>query len=115
MSFEAHSHPQPQLSTQVKRVPFVHCMLSHSVVSDSATPWTVAHQAPLSMEFSRHEYWNGLPFPFSGDFPNPGMEPASLLSPASAGGFFTTSAAWEAPKNYHVIQQSHLWVYIPKN
>ena len=41
----AHSHPQPQLSTQVKRVPFVHCMLSHSVVSNSATPWTVAHQA----------------------------------------------------------------------
>ena len=38
--------------------------VSHSVVSDSATPWTIAHQAPLSMGFSRHEYQSGLPFPF---------------------------------------------------
>ena len=58
------------------------------------TPWTTAHQTPLAMEFSRQEYWNGLPFPFSGDFPNPGMEPESLLSPAAAGGFFTTSATY---------------------
>ena len=42
-----------------------------AVVSDSATPQTVASQAPLSMEFSRQEYWSGLPFPFSGDLPNP--------------------------------------------
>ena len=40
-----------------------------------ATPWTVAHQAPLSMEFSRQEYWSGLPFPFPGHIPNPGIEP----------------------------------------
>ena len=39
------------------------------------TPWTVAHQAPLSMGFSRHEYWSGLPFPSPGDLPNPGIEP----------------------------------------
>ena len=39
------------------------------------TPWTVARQAPLSMEFSRQEYWSGLPFPFPGDLPNPGIEP----------------------------------------
>ena len=39
------------------------------------TPWTVAHQAPLSMGFSRQEYWSGLPFPSPGDLPNPGMEP----------------------------------------
>ena len=45
------------------------------VVSDSAQPpWTVAHQAPLSMEFSRQEYWSGLPFPSPGDLPNPGIE-----------------------------------------
>ena len=43
-----------------------------------ATPWAVAHQAPLSMEFSRQEYWSGWPFPSPGDFPHPGMEPASL-------------------------------------
>ena len=41
------------------------------------TPWTVAHQAPLSMEFSRQEYWSGLPFASPGDLPDPGMEPAS--------------------------------------
>ena len=40
-----------------------------------ATPWTVAHQAPLSMGFSRHEYWSGLPFPSPGDLPDPGIEP----------------------------------------
>ena len=55
------------------------------------TPWTVAHQAPLSMGFSRKEYWRGLPFPPPGDLPNPGIEPWSLLSPQLAGGFFTTS------------------------
>ena len=51
-----------------------------------ATPWTVAHQAPLSMEFSRQEYWSGLPFPSAGPLPNPGIEPAS---PALTGRFFT--------------------------
>ena len=50
---------------------------------------TVAHQAPLSMGFSREEYWNGLPCPSLGDLPNPGIEPTSLMSPALAGGFFT--------------------------
>ena len=42
-----------------------------------ATLWTVAHQAPLSMEFSRQEYWSGLPFPSPGDLPDPGIEPGS--------------------------------------
>ena len=60
-----------------------------------ATLWTVAHQAPLSMKFSRQEYWSGLPFPPPGDLPDPGIEPASLISPALPGGFFTTSATWE--------------------
>ena len=50
------------------------------------TPWTVARQAPLSMGFSRHEDWSGLPFPSPGDLPNPGVEPASLVF---ADGFFT--------------------------
>ena len=60
------------------------------------TLWTGTHQAPLFMGFSRQEYWSGLPFPSSGDFPNPKIEPMSLTSPALAGGFFTTSATWEA-------------------
>ena len=64
---------------------------SHSVVSSSfANPKTVAHRAPLSMGFLRQEYWSGLPFPFPGDLPNPGIEPMSPGSPALAGRFFTT-------------------------
>ena len=70
--------------------------VSCSVVSDSVALGTVACQAPGSMEFSRHEYWNGLPFPPSGDFPKPGIEPAPLKSSALADMFFTTSANWEA-------------------
>ena len=67
------------------------CACAHSVISDSATPGTVTHQAPLSMEFSRQEYWSGLPFPTPGDLPDSGMKPMSLVSPALAGGFFTTA------------------------
>ena len=63
-------------------------MLSH--VHLFATQWTVAHQAPLSMGFSRQEYWSGLPFPPPGDLPNPGMEPMPPASPALVGKFLTT-------------------------
>ena len=58
-----------------------------SVMSDSVALWTAAHQAPLSLGFSRQEYWAGLPFPSPGDLPHPGIEP---VSPALAGIFFTT-------------------------
>ena len=54
------------------------------------TPWTVAHQAPLSMGFSRQEHWSGLPGPPPGDLPDLGIKPMSLMSPTLAGGFFTT-------------------------
>ena len=54
-----------------------------------ATPWTVAHQAPLSMKFSRQKYWCGLPFPPPGDLCNLGIKPASPVSPAFARRFFT--------------------------
>ena len=54
------------------------------VVSDSATPWTVAHQAPPSMGFSRQEYWSGLPFPSPGDLPDPGIKPRSPALQADA-------------------------------
>ena len=61
-----------------------------------ATPWTVIRKAPLSMGFSRQEYWRRLPCPSPGDLPNPGIEPTSLMSPALADGFFTTSPTWRA-------------------
>ena len=73
-------------------------------MADSATVWTVACQAPLSMEFSRQEYWSGLPCPSPRDLPGPGTEPISPTSPALAGGFFTTSATWEA----HIIKYTYL-------
>ena len=62
-------------------------------------PWTVAHQAPLSLGFSRQEYWSGLSFPPPGNLSNPGVEPASLASPALASGFFTSSTTQEAQKS----------------
>ena len=58
-----------------------------------ATLWTVAHQAPLSMGFSRQKYWSGLPFPSPMDLPNPGIEPMSL---ALSGRFFYHCATWKA-------------------
>ena len=79
------------------------CLLSASVlncfshVQLFATLWTVAHQARLSMGFSRQESWIGLPCPPPGDLPHPEIKPESLLSPALAGRFFTTSTTWEAP------------------
>ena len=63
-------------------------MLIH--VQFFGNPWTVHHWAPLFMEFSRQEYWRGLPFPTPGNLPNAGIEPMSLTSPAFAGRFFTT-------------------------
>ena len=65
-------------------------MLSLSVMSDTVTSSTVARQASLSMEFSRQEYWSGLPCPPPGALPDPGIKPTSLAFPALADGFFTT-------------------------
>ena len=58
--------------------------ISHSVVSDSVTPQTVAHRAPLSMEFSRQQYWSGLPIPFSRALPDSGIEPESYALPTDS-------------------------------
>ena len=72
------------------------CMLSpFSHVQLFVTLWTVALQTPLSMGFSRPEYLTGLPYPPSGDLPDPTIKPESLMSPALAGGFFTTRTTWE--------------------
>ena len=67
------------------------------------TLWTVALQAPLSMGFSRQEYWSGLPFPTLVDLPNPGIEPMSLVSPVLAGRIFTT----EPPGNPYIPFNFH--------
>ena len=68
------------------------------------TPWTVAHQAPLSMGFSRHEYWSGLPCPPAGDPPSPEMEPQSLSSPALAGGLFPTSTTCCLARKLQILE-----------
>ena len=68
---------------------------------------TVVFQAPLSMGFSRQEYWSGLPCPPPGDLPIPGTEPTSLLSPALVGRFFTSSATWEASVNCNSQMKRH--------
>ena len=79
-----------------------------SCVRFCATPWTVAHQAPVSMEFSRQEYRSGLPCSPPGDLPHPGIETASLKSPALAGRFFTTRATWEARNVHRAADDSNL-------
>ena len=71
------------------------------------TLWTVAHQASLSMGFSRQEYWSGFPCPPPGDLSDLGIEPVSLKSPALAGRPFITSATWEAPKQ--VLRPQKCW------
>ena len=67
----------PHLLTVVNVIDLNRIVLSRSIVSDSATPWTVAHQAPLSMGFSRQEHWSGLALPPLGDLPEPGIKPTS--------------------------------------
>ena len=79
-------------------------MLNHfSCVRLFAIPWTIACQAPLSTGFFRQEYWSELLGPPSRDLPNPVIKPASLLSPAMAGRFFTTSITWEALNNTYQL------------
>ena len=89
--------------------PFVHVyialsahLLSHfSCIQLFAIHLGAASQTPLSMGFSRQEYWSMLPC-HSGDLPNPGIEPSSLMSPVLASGFFTTSATWE-PRDLSLV------------
>ena len=89
-------------------------MLNHfSCVQYFAISWTVAHQDPLSLVFSRQGYWSRLSFPPPGDLPDPGIEPMSLTSPALAGAFFTTSATWEAPDRRDYIPINSLRPGLP--
>ena len=75
-------------SVYIVRLLLTLCVRVLSYVGLFATPWTVARQAPVSIEFYRQEYWGGFPFPTPGDIPHSGTEPTSPVSPALAGGFF---------------------------
>ena len=81
------------------------CTCACSVVSDSLRHYglTIAHQAPLSIGFPREEYLRGLPIPLPGDLPDPGMKPASPVSSALTGRFFTTEPPGKPRVLYHVL------------
>ena len=83
-------------SDTTEQLSIAQCTWVLSCVQLFVAPWTVACQAPLSIGFSRQDYWSGLPYPSLGDLPNPGIEPTSPMSPALAGGFLTTSTTWQA-------------------
>ena len=77
-----------------------------------ATLWTVAHQAPLSLEFSKQEYWSGLSFPLPGDLPNPGIKPMYPVFPELAGRFFTIEPTVYHKKISHgLIRRGHIWKF----
>jgi len=75
------------------------------------TQWTAVHQVPLTMEYSRQEYWSEVPLPTPGDLPDPGIEPMSLTSSALAGRFFTNCTTWEALSFSESICNG-LWVHM---
>ena len=91
------------------------CVLrGFSHVQLCVTQWTVACQGPLSMGFSRKEYWSGLPCPPPGDLPDPGTELVSCTSPALAGGFFTTGTPrkpclWLILISGNTLQEDYIW------
>ena len=86
-------------------------LFSHWVMSDSfATPWTVAHQAPLSIEFPRQEYWRGLPLLPLEDLPDTGIKASSFVSPALAGGFFTNSAMFTNTNQLKKKKKEEEWI-----
>ena len=87
----AHIFPSPAIA----------CLPSYvSCIRLCVTLWTVAHQIPLSMGFSKQKYWSELPCPPPGDLLDPGIKPASLRSSALAGRFLTTRATWESPASH---------------
>ena len=80
------------------------CVCTFSRIQLFLTPWTVPCQAPLTIEFTRQEYWSGLPFPSPGDLPDPGIETASLMSLALTGEFFISRATGK-PLHMHTCVQ----------
>ena len=111
--FSLHLNQQVDLCLYFLLRVCVCCGLSH--VWLSVTPWTIAHQTPLSMGFSRQEYWSGLSFLTPRELPNPGTEPMSLASPVLAGGLFMTAPLgdphfflWMWPNNKY----PHNWPWL---
>ena len=107
-----HSLP-PQMPEQMRSMHVCAksaCVLSHfSHTRLCVTLWTAARQAPLSVRFSRQKYWSGLPCPPPENLPDPGIEPASLMSPTLAGRFYTTSTVsvlhlicWDCLRLFHI-------------
>ena len=97
---------------------FLHCvcvLTCFSRVQLFATPWTVAHQAPLSMGFSKQEYWSGLPFPSPGDLPDPGIEPRSLMSPVLQADSLPVELSWKRflDSRSSQFQLSHVAMFLP--
>ena len=72
------------------------CVYAHTCLT-LCNPWPIAHQGPLTIKFSRQEHYSGSPCPPPGDLPDPGIEPASPVSPALAGGFFTPEPPGKPP------------------
>ena len=95
---QSHKGPKKSEVNQIK-YSLLRTVPVHSVMSSSfVTPRTVAHQAPLSVDFSRQDYWSELSLPTPGELPHPGIEPLSFESPALTDGFFTTrplGSHWE--------------------
>ena len=114
---------------RVRREGMCCAVLSHSVSSDSATPRTVAHQAPLFMGFSRQEYWSGLPCPLPGYLPNPGIEPGSpalqvdflpteLPAKPNLFPYQSSNSHWKAPlytERMKVIKANYSLLLLGKN
>ena len=90
-------------------IPLLSLRFSCSAVPDSATPWTVTHQALLSMRFPRQESWSGSPFPSPGDLPDPGIQP---MSPSLEGGFFTAEPPGK-PKVLKTELHNYLFTCLP--
>ena len=98
---EKSNNSQSVKNKNIIQIPLVlMLLLSHAWLF--ASPWTVAHQAPLSMEFSRQEYCSRVPFPSPGDLPDPGLEPLSPASPALAVRFFTTQSPGKPFKYFYL-------------
>ena len=91
-----NTHQGASLTSLTLRGFLCMCAKSFSHVQLSVTLWTISCQVPLSMGFSRQEYWSGLFCPPPGDLPDPGVEPSSVKCPAKAGRFFTTITTWES-------------------
>ena len=98
-----HSEKRYSKAVWLLSIVRAYCHLVAKLCLTLATPWTVAHQAPLCMGFSRQEHWSGLPCPPPQDLPDPGIEPASLTCPLLAGEFFIPLGPPGKPPRKHAV------------